>query len=144
MIRISVINAHPRRRLRAQSYQWVVTHVLRLEGVRRADVSVVLAGDTIIRRLNGRWLGHKGTTDVISFPFGESETVEGEVYVNLDRAERQAREYDVGFAEEVLRLIVHGVLHLAGYHDHRPAAARVMRAREDLLVKRLAGRRGTR
>jgi probable rRNA maturation factor len=68
--------------------------------------------------------------------------IEGEVYVNLDRARMQAREYGVGFADEVCRLVVHGTLHLFGYDDGTVARERHMKRREDRYVGVLtSGRR---
>jgi rRNA maturation RNase YbeY len=61
------------------------------------------------------------------------------VYVNLDRAVRQARAYRVTPANEVARLVIHGVLHLLGYDDRGAAAARRMKQREDRYVDLLAG-----
>jgi probable rRNA maturation factor len=140
MIRCRAFNTHARRRFPVGRCNEAVRRVLRAEKVGNAEVSVVLTGDAAMRRLNLRWRGHRGSTDVLSFPLGDSETLEGELYVNLDRAEQQAREYGIPYGEEVVRLIVHGVLHLAGYDDTAPPRARRMKKREDGLVERLAGR----
>jgi rRNA maturation RNase YbeY len=86
--------------------------------------------------MNERFLGHRYETDVFSFPLEPLPALEGEVYVNLDRAATQARRYAVPFATEVARLAVHGTLHLLGYDDHRPADIRKMRAAEDRHLHR--------
>ena len=70
--------------------------------------------------------------------------IEGEVYINLDRARIQAREYGVGFADEVCRLVVHGTLHLFGYDDKTVALERHMKRREDRYVGVPASVRGHR
>jgi rRNA maturation RNase YbeY len=95
--------------------------------------------------MNRRFLGHAYATDVISFPLGEGDAVEGELYVNLDRARVQARHYGVTRTHELVRLVVHGTLHLTGYDDRLPEDRRRMRQREDFYLARLfraAGRRG--
>jgi probable rRNA maturation factor len=97
-------------------------------------VSVVFVGNRASAAMNRKFLGHAGGTDVISFPLGEGRRIEGEIYVNLDRAKAQAREYGVPFGEEVARLVVHGTLHLFGYDDRTAPKARRMKAREDRYV----------
>jgi rRNA maturation RNase YbeY len=71
-------------------------------------------------------LHHDEVTDVITFPLETGKVLEGEIYVNLDRARRQARTYHVSIAEETARLVVHGVLHLLGYDDRSAREARRM------------------
>jgi probable rRNA maturation factor len=99
----------------------------------------VFVDDRMSRRLNRRFLGHDRPTDVIAFPLGEESNLEGEIYVNLEKARRQARTYHVSSANETARLIIHGTLHLLGYDDRTRGKARRMKAREDFLVSHLAG-----
>jgi probable rRNA maturation factor len=94
-------------------------------------VDVILTDDDEIRRLNGSFRGRDQATDVLSFSFvakdGTGDTNEfvhaedipaGEVYISFERAGAQARDYGVPHDEELARLLVHGLLHLAGY-DHQ-------------------------
>ena len=74
-------------------------------------------------------------TDVISFPLEEGSNLEGEVYVNLDRARQQAKEFQVTVPAEVARLVIHGTLHLVGYDDTTLRKAAVMKKREDAHVR---------
>ncbi len=134
MIDVAVFNAHPAHRIRRAGVIAAVRCVARGERRRQASVSVVFVGGRASARMNRRFLGHEGGTDVISFPLGEGRTIEGEVYVNLDRARAQARHYGVSFADEVCRLVVHGTLHLFGYDDRTVALERHMKRREDHYV----------
>ncbi len=79
----------------------------------------------------------------MSFPLEERGPVEGEIYVNLDKAARQARTYRVSLANETARLVIHGTLHLLGYDDLRAGPAKRMKQREDLYVGLLAPRKHT-
>ena len=90
--------------------------------------------------LNGRFLHHWYSTDVLSFPVEEigKRSVEGEIYVNLDQARRQAREYDVSIRNEVGRLVIHGILHLLGYDDKRKDERLKMTMRENVYLDRLS------
>jgi rRNA maturation RNase YbeY len=102
----------------------VTEHVLRAERVRDALVSITFVTDRHIASLNRRHLGHRGPTDVISFGFtpvgkgrGGAGVVVGDVYIAPDVARRNARAHGQRVREELLRLVVHGVLHVLG-HDH--------------------------
>lgn len=140
MIEVQVSNARPGRRIRAGAVRRLVQAVMRKEGRRKGTVSVVFTGDLLSRRINRRFLAHDRPTDVLSFPLGEGKNIEGEIYVNIDKAARQARTYRVTATNEVTRLIVHGVLHLLGYDDRRSTPARRMKEREDRYVEMLAGK----
>jgi probable rRNA maturation factor len=94
--------------------------VLRSERVRDATVSVAFVTDRRIAALNRAHLGHTGATDVISFafaPVGSERQVVGDVYISPGVARKNARAHGRGVREELLRLVVHGVLHVVG-HDH--------------------------
>ncbi len=139
MIDVQVSNVHPERRVRAAAVRRLVQGVMRKEGRQKGSISVVFTGDLLSRRINRRFLSHDRPTDVLSFPLGEGKNIEGEIYVNLEKAARQARTYRVTAANEVARLIIHGVLHLLGYDDRGSRPARRMKEREDRYVGMLAG-----
>jgi len=131
MIDVTVAHAHPRRRVGAAAVVRLVRTVLTGENVRSATLNVVLIDRHRCRRLNERYLGHRYETDVLSFLLEAAPRLEGEVYINLDRAATQSRRYGVTFANEVARLAVHGTLHLLGYDDRVPRDSRRMRLAED-------------
>ncbi len=118
--------------------------VLRELGLTRAELSLVLLDDEGIAELNRRYRGREGPTDVLSFSLLEGRHAEfrgpllGDVVIGIDTAARSAADRGVSLDEELLRLLVHGVLHLLG-HDHQEVAeARRMRAAERRLLARLA------
>ncbi|HEU4453501.1 MAG TPA: rRNA maturation RNase YbeY [Longimicrobium sp.] len=115
-----------------------VRWVLREEGVDEAEISVALLDDDQMTVMNEGFLDHEGTTDVISFPLQEKgEPPLGDVYVGVEQAVRQAAEFGATPAEEVLRLAVHGTLHVLGY-DHPKEDGRAeseMFARQEALLK---------
>ena len=137
MIRVAVFNAHGRRRVPPSFAAGVVKSTLRGEGITSAAITVVFSNARSSRSVNRRFLGHDRATDVISFPLESGPVLEGEIHVNLDRAVTQAAAYGVTVKNEITRLVVHGVLHLAGYDDRRPGPARRMRARQESYVARI-------
>jgi probable rRNA maturation factor len=89
-------------------------------------------------RLNRRFTGREGSTDVLAFPLREDAYL-GEVIISADACRRQAVERGGTFESELALLVVHGVLHLSGY-DHTGGAAeeRRMRLLERAVVRGLA------
>ena len=93
-----------------------VVAVLRDAGV-GGEVSLALIDDPEITRLNRRYLGKDRPTDVIAFSLGEEFDPLGDVYVGVEEARRQAEARGISLDEELVRLAVHGTLHVLG-HDH--------------------------
>lgn len=86
--------------------------------VAEAEISLTLLGDDEIADLNRRYLGHEGPTDVLSFALYEAdETPVGDVYIGYPQSLRQAEALGIPAHEELVRLAVHGTLHVLGY-DH--------------------------
>jgi len=116
--------------------------VLRAERVRDASLSIAFVTDRRIAALNREHLGHTGPTDVISFgfkPVGTRAEVVGDVYIAPAVARRNARAHGGRVREELLRLVVHGVLHVVG-HDHPEDDARYhssMWKRQEHLLRTL-------
>ena len=100
--------------------------VLRAEGVKQAMVSVTLLSASAMARLNQRHLSHAGATDVISFGFSPmpGAGVVGDIYICPDVARANAEAAGCGVRAELLRLVVHGTLHVLGW-DHPDDATRV-------------------
>ncbi|HEY7981709.1 MAG TPA: rRNA maturation RNase YbeY [Candidatus Eremiobacteraceae bacterium] len=106
----------------------------------RGDITVVLTNDRAIRALNRKYRGHDRPTDVLSFDIGDGlDAAEpfGDVVISVETARRQAREYDAPLETEVVRLLVHGTLHLCGYDHHERREAAKMHGLTRRLVSAL-------
>lgn len=139
MIRVDVFNAHKKYRILRQATKNLAEFVLMKERYRDAEINIVMVNDKKMQQLNGKYLDHWYATDVLSFPLGDSTAlkVEGEVYINLDQARRQAKEYGVSYRNETARLVIHGVLHLLGYDDATKAQKQTMTKLEDRYLRHL-------
>ncbi len=85
------------------------------------EVGIVLVGEDRIRELNRDYRRQDVTTDVLAFDLSdEPECVEGEIYIGVNVADGQAQEWGNTLAEELARLMIHGMLHLAGHDHHTP------------------------
>ncbi|MCB9798949.1 rRNA maturation RNase YbeY [Candidatus Nomurabacteria bacterium] len=108
-----------------------------------AQVSVHLIGDTRMKSLNKKYRGKDKTTDVLSFAMGDGERWFGEildlgdVFVSIPQIRRQAREFGVSFKHELVRMLVHGILHTMGYDHLRPKDAKVMMPLQGKLVEQV-------
>ena len=104
-------------------------------------LNVVIVGDRKMAQLHRQYRKARGTTDVLTFDLTgpEGNALEGDIYICLDQAKRQAKEYGVGLNEELARLAVHGVLHLAGFRDQSVTQKRQMRWMEEQSLAAATG-----
>ncbi|MEQ1856541.1 MAG: rRNA maturation RNase YbeY [Longimicrobiales bacterium] len=118
-----------------------VRKTLEAEGCDEAEFSVALLDDGAMQELNLRWLGKDRTTDVIAFSLGEEDEVVGDVYIGFEQAARQASELGIPLGHELVRLVVHGTLHVIG-HEHPEGEGRMtspMFVLQERLVRELMG-----
>jgi len=96
---------------------------------RSGSLGIILVDEARMRALNRQFRGKERATDVLSFNLSDDAQVfEGEVYICPATARRRAVRRGLPFSEELARLVVHGVLHLAGYDHHTPVDGRRMAA----------------
>jgi probable rRNA maturation factor len=104
----------------------------------RGDVSVLLTGDRQIRRWNREFRGKNKATDVLSFPAipmeGVASAMAGDLAISVETADKQAKEQGHALAEELKVLVLHGLLHLAGY-DHETDDGTMARVERRLRAK---------
>ena len=98
------------------------------------DLSVVACSDDELLEYNRKYLDHDTYTDIITFDHSEGDTLAGDLLISFDRVGENAENQGVVFQEELRRVMVHGVLHLAGLKDKTDADAQAMRAAEDLSL----------
>lgn len=96
-------------------------------------IHIIFCTNHAIRSLNARYRRKNKPTDVLSFVYGEPQLL-GEVYISLDRAAVQARDYGTSLRDELRRLLVHGILHLHGHDHHKPAERKRMEALERRIL----------
>lgn len=124
----------------AHDYAEQILHALALQ---EAELSIQLVDDAEMALLNEAYRGKQGPTDVLSFSLATGEHAQycggllGDVVIDFAQAERQAAELGHSVAEELLRLLVHGVLHLLGHDHEQDEEAARMQAEEERLWKLL-------
>jgi len=118
-----------------------ISHWLKLiiakEGKKTGHLLFIFVSDKIILDLNRKYLKHNEYTDIITFDNSKGNTISGEMYISIDTVRQNAKDYQVDFRNELLRVMVHGTLHLCGYKDKTIDEQLEMRALEDKYLDEL-------
>ncbi len=102
---------------------------------RLGDIAVIFCSDNYILDVNRRYLEHDYFTDIITFDYCEDAVkLSGDLFISVDSVRENAVEYGAEFADELNRVIVHGLLHLIGYDDHTEEDVAQMRSKENYYL----------
>ncbi|MBR1783485.1 MAG: rRNA maturation RNase YbeY [Bacteroidales bacterium] len=104
------------------------------ESKRLGDVSVIFCSDNYILDVNIKYLQHDYYTDIITFDYCEGNRLSGDLFISVDSVRENAAFYGTEFADELNRVIVHGLLHLIGYDDHTEEDIAQMRSKENYYL----------
>ena len=125
---------------KAEIKKWL-NRILRDRGYVPGEINVILCSDKFILDLNRSSLGHDYYTDIITFDYCEGDVVSGDLYISLDTVKANSETYRQMFSPamkcELLRVIVHGILHLSGEDDVTPSRQKKMRSAENAALKLL-------
>ena len=114
--------------------EWIVK-TAENEGFTIGTLNYVLTNDNVLVQLNKEYLRHLTLTDIITFDLSEKRgDLTGDIYISVDRARENAKEFKVSLSNELSRLMIHGVLHLMGYKDKSREEKRLMRAKEEFYL----------
>jgi probable rRNA maturation factor len=141
---IVIANRQRVRKINARLLKEIAGALLADLELEKAELGITLVAAREMTLINETFLQHEGSTDVITFDYLKSECgvrsaeskVHGEIFVCVDEAVSQAKKFKTTWQSEIVRYLVHGVLHLLGHDDSRPAARRKMKREEN---RRLAG-----
>ncbi|MCX6319116.1 MAG: rRNA maturation RNase YbeY [Bacteroidetes bacterium] len=112
-----------------------IESIFKKEGKRLESLNYIFCSDNALLDINRQYLSHDYYTDIITFDLSASDQIQGEIYLSTDRVRDNAKSLCVTVQEELHRVIFHGVLHLCGYGDKKPAEERKMRERENHYLK---------
>jgi probable rRNA maturation factor len=101
------------------------------------EIHFIFCSDEYLLTINREHLQHDYYTDVITFPHADGPPLQGDIFISIERVEDNARQLGLPFWHELGRVMVHGVLHLAGYGDKNPEAEAEMRERENFYLENL-------
>ncbi len=114
----------------AANAAWIQS-VIQKEGYALIQLNFIFCSDLYLHAKNIQYLQHDTLTDVLTFDYADTpRTIEGDVYISIDRVSANAQTWQQSFMQELQTVMVHGVLHLLGYEDQTPTAKALMRQKE--------------
>jgi len=113
----------------------LIRNLFKREQVQFERINYIFCSDEYLLQINQQYLNHNTLTDIITFPLSEREApVIGEIYISIDRIKENAKTYKVQYQSELLRVMIHGVLHLCGYKDKTKSDQQEMRDKENYYL----------
>jgi probable rRNA maturation factor len=107
------------------------------EGKKSGEISFIFCSDSYLLEVNKKYLNHDYFTDIITFDYVENNVINGDIFVSVDRVRENAIEFKTTFANELNRILIHGVLHLLGYKDKTKMDKSIMTDKEDFYLNLL-------
>jgi len=102
-----------------------------------SGIQINLVNSKEIMRINKEFLDHNYSTDIITFDYSESQNkLSGEIYISIEDAASNAKKYGVKLKDEIMRLIIHGFLHLLGFDDQSQKDSIVIKKLENKLYNK--------
>lgn len=101
---------------------------------RLGDIAIIFCSDNYILDVNIKYLQHDYFTDIITFDYCEGNVLSGDLFISVDSVRENSEFFKTEFPEELNRVIVHGILHLAGYGDHTDEEKKLMREKENYYL----------
>jgi probable rRNA maturation factor len=143
-----IANRQRKKKINTRVLKEIVSELFGELKITEAELGINLVGAREMTLINETFLQHAGSTDVITFDHtekrkaesGKRKAIHGELFICVDDAIKQAKEFQTNWQSEVVRYIVHGVLHLLGYDDLKPHLRREMKRKENRFVRQLAKR----
>ena len=100
-------------------------------GRKTGDITYIFCCEEKILEINRQYLNHDYFTDIITFDYSEKNIISGDIFISPETLKTNAIQFNVTFEEELLRIIIHGILHLCGQDDKTPESKLQMTAKED-------------
>ena len=138
---LAIANRQRTKKINTRLLKQIASELFAELKIAEADLGIALVSAKEMATVNWQFLQHEGATDVITFDHESTRTkLHGELFICVDMAMAQAKEFKSSWQSELVRYVVHGVLHLLGYDDLKPELRRKMKREENRLVRLLAKR----
>lgn len=118
----------------SQYTDWI-NRIINSENGVSGKLDLIFCDDPYLLKINQDFLQHDTFTDIITFPYGEDQTIAGDIFISVDRVKDNAKIYQEMFDKEMRRVIAHGVLHLLGFGDKTDEEVKGMRKKENEKLK---------
>ena len=121
----------PMPKIRRRDNSAWVKRVAATYGRKVGDIAYIFCNDEKILEVNRQYLHHDYYTDIITFDYDEDDVISGDLFISLDTVRSNAQQLGVPYAQELNRVIIHGILHLCGINDKGPGEREIMEAAEN-------------
>jgi probable rRNA maturation factor len=118
-----------------QAFSDWLSAVIVSEKKNEGEINYIFCDDEYLHKINIEYLDHDTLTDIISFDYTVGNELNGDIFVSVERVADNARDFNVSFAEELKRVLSHGILHYCGYKDKSEEEAQLMRQKEEEKMK---------
>ncbi len=112
-----------------------IEEVIFLENFFIGDINLIFTGKEYLLKINQKYLSHDYHTDVITFDYNIEKIISGDIFISVETVFENARIYEKNQKEEILRIIIHGILHLLNYKDKDKKDKIIMTKKEDFYIK---------
>jgi len=108
-----------------------IKNVVTKYGFKIGDVTILFTDDEYIKELNIKYLNHHYFTDILTFDYSSGLVLNGDIVISIDTVRSNSILYSTSIDDELLRVLIHGFLHLLGFNDKSSEESRKMRELED-------------
>ena len=98
------------------------------------DINYIFCSKEYLKKMNNDYLSKNYETDVISFDFSKDNKISGDIYISTETVKKNSSIFNVGFINELKRVMVHGLLHLLNYNDKSKQDQKIMREKENFYI----------
>jgi len=138
---ITISNRQRTKKINVRLLKLIVNEFFAELKIKEGELGINFVAAKEMAEVNRQFLQHEGSTDVITFNYsGETagRILSGELFVCVDEAVLQAKQFKASWQSEIVRYTIHGILHLLGHDDLRAEARRKMKREENLLLRKLS------
>lgn len=118
-----------------KDYSSWISKVIASENKSEGELNYIFCSDDYLLDINIQYLNHDTLTDIISFDYSVGNLLQGDIFISIERVTENAVDFGVSFAEELKRVMIHGILHYCGYKDKSEKDEFLMRSKEEEKMK---------
>ena len=113
--------------------QWII-RCAAAEMRETGEITYLFGDDEYVLSANRQYLNHDYLTDILTFDYSEGNIIQGDIIISIDRVKDNAKQFGTSRENELLRVIIHGILHLCGYKDKTKKESALMRSKEEACI----------
>ncbi len=115
---------------KSRTKNWI-KNIIEKEGCIQGNINIIFTNNEYLLEINKKYLSHNYYTDIITFDYSENKTLSGDLFISIEMIKENAIKYQTKLSDEINRVIIHGILHLAGYSDKTKEQKTIMRKKEE-------------